>query len=125
MVVVIELGYFFMLDQSNLHDGTISIVEFGPNGEIRNELRHRPYFMSGLLIELFDHTPLGDLLDEGLDINAPVLEMLETAKEEAGYALTSPHLAEDVEHYAPGYLSLEAQGREPEYDIGHLTKLCF
>lgn len=68
MVLIIERGYFFILDQSNLDEGTISIVEFGPNGEIRNELRHRPYFLSGLLVELFDHTPLGDLLEEGWDI---------------------------------------------------------
>ncbi|KAJ5533110.1 hypothetical protein N7494_009662 [Penicillium frequentans] len=137
MVVVIERGYFIMLDQSNLDDGTISIVEFGPNGKILNELRHRPYFMDGLLVELFDHTPLGDLLDEGwdigvrsaswrqLDMNVPVLKMLETAKAEAGSTFRSPRLAEDVEHYAPGYLSLEEQGREAEYDIARLTELCF
>jgi hypothetical protein len=56
------------------------------------------------------------------DINAPVLKMLETAKEEAFTAFNSPRLAEDVEFYAPGYLAMEAEGRAAEYDPAPLTE---
>ena len=56
------------------------------------------------------------------DINAPVLSMLEGAKEEASTAFDSSRFAENVEFYAPGYLSMETQGRVAEYDPAHLME---
>jgi hypothetical protein len=56
------------------------------------------------------------------DINAPVLSMLEGAKEEAPTAFDSSRFAENVEFYAPGYLYMEAQGLIAEYDPVHLME---
>jgi hypothetical protein len=48
--------------------------------------------------------------------------MLEGAKEEASTAFDSSPFAENVEFYASGYLSMEAQGRVAEYDPAHLME---
>lgn len=64
-----------------------------------------------------------------VNMNSTVLEMLESAKESAQVVdpehFASPDLADDVEHYAPGYLDLEAEGREAEYDEAPLIEAAF
>lgn len=62
-------------------------------------------------------------------MNGTVLEMLESAKEVTKILdpnhFASPGLAGDVEHYAPGHLALEAEGREAEYDEAPLIEALF
>lgn len=58
-------------------------------------------------------------------MNAPVLAILETARVGRPDGFRSSRLEEDVEHYAPGYLTLEAQGREAEYDEAPLIEALF
>lgn len=58
-------------------------------------------------------------------MNGSVISMLETARAVDPPDFRSPRLAEDVEHYAPGYLALEAQGREAEYDEAPLIEAAF
>ncbi|KAJ5107395.1 hypothetical protein N7456_004070 [Penicillium angulare] len=38
---------------------------------------------------------------------------------------SSPDLADDVEHYAPGYIDLESESREAEYDEAPLIEAAF
>lgn len=62
-------------------------------------------------------------------MNGTVLEMLESAKESIEAVnpqhFASPDLADDVEHYAPGYVKLEAEGREAKYDEAPLIEAAF
>ena len=59
-----------------------------------------------------------------LDINASVLNMLESAKQEDPNNFED-YFEEQVENYAPGLLALEAEGRLAEYDASPLIELCF
>lgn len=50
-------------------------------------------------------------------MDAPILEILETALEERRMTrVDSTRFADDVEFYAPGYLAMESEGRAAEYD---------
>jgi hypothetical protein len=45
MVLFNEQAYFFMVDQNNLVEGTISVVTYARNGEVKHEVRPRVYFL--------------------------------------------------------------------------------
>lgn len=50
-------------------------------------------------------------------MDAPILEILETALEECRLTqVNSTCFADNVEFYAPGYPAMEAEGRAAEYD---------
>ena len=51
-----------------------------------------------------------------IDMDLPILEILELAKGHYPSEFVSPSLADDVEYYAPGYLAMESQGRAAEFD---------
>lgn len=51
-----------------------------------------------------------------IDMDLPLLEILEIAKAHYPSEFVSPSLADDVEYYAPGYLAMEAQGSATEFD---------
>jgi hypothetical protein len=51
-----------------------------------------------------------------VDMNVPMLEILELAKGHYPYESVSPSLADDVEYYAPRHLTIELQGHAAEFD---------
>ena len=57
-----------MFDQSNIDEGSMSIVDYAMNGQLKNEIRTRPYCFNWLSRELGDCTPLDDLASELYDI---------------------------------------------------------
>jgi hypothetical protein len=59
------------------------------------------------------------------DTNAQILDILETARGVRPDSIKTPDFREAVEHYAPGYLAMEAQGREAEYDEAPLVEALF
>lgn len=56
MVAYTGMGYFFMIDQTNLDEGTISAVNFGRDGKIQNEIRFRPFWIDMVLYTLGEST---------------------------------------------------------------------
>ena len=68
MVLFNEITYFFMLDQNNLDEGTISVVTYARNGEVKHEVRPRAYFLKYLLAALGDSEPLSRLPVGGFDV---------------------------------------------------------
>lgn len=66
------------------------------------------------------------MYDIRLDMDLPVIEILCQAKEANQLPTTmticdQEQRTSDVELYAPGYLALEAEGREGEYPLTRLT----
>lgn len=67
-VIYTGKGHYIIIDQSNPDEGTISLVDYALNGEIKNEIRTTPYFFRHLLTDLHDLTPLDMLTADGFDI---------------------------------------------------------
>lgn len=44
--------YHLMIDQSNLDEGTMSAVEYGHNGALKEEVRFRPFWIEDILFRL-------------------------------------------------------------------------
>jgi hypothetical protein len=68
MVLFNEQTYFFMVDQNNLDEGTISVVTYARNGEVKHEVRPRVYFLRYLLAALGDSEPIPMLPACGYDV---------------------------------------------------------
>ncbi|KAJ5290977.1 hypothetical protein N7478_000228 [Penicillium angulare] len=68
-----------MIDQSNLDEGTMSAVEYGHNGALKEEVRFRPFWIENILIRLSNSgfEDLNDNLFGCVNMNGTVLEMLE------------------------------------------------
>lgn len=62
--VCITLGHFFMLDQSNLDEGSMSVVRFGHNGTLKDDFRFRPFYMQGIMSSLYEES-FEELLERG------------------------------------------------------------
>lgn len=45
-------SYHLMIDQSNLDEGTMSAVQYGHNGALKEEVRFRPFWIKGILRRL-------------------------------------------------------------------------
>jgi hypothetical protein len=48
MVLFNEQTYFFTVDQNNIDQGTISVVTYARNGEVKHEVRERVCFLISL-----------------------------------------------------------------------------
>ena len=61
-------GYLLVFDQQNIDEGSVSIVDYAMNGQLKNEIRTRPYCFNWLSRELGDCIPLDELESESYDI---------------------------------------------------------
>lgn len=71
MVVYTGLHYHFVVDQSNLDEGTVSAVDFGHNGEIKNETRFRPFWIDMVLHTLGESTSVKPMEDGVYNMAVP------------------------------------------------------
>ncbi|KAL4966730.1 uncharacterized protein BDV14DRAFT_198538 [Aspergillus stella-maris] len=130
------LGPYFLIDQEGLGTGRLSLVEFNQNGTVKHAIPIRPFNMRWPYMDL---TVNGKEIEEivcsdggkkhqntPINMDLPILDILTSAKEanqlDADTALCNrEQWTEDVELYAPGYLALEAQGREADYNLSNLV----
>ncbi|GIJ92661.1 hypothetical protein Asppvi_001939 [Aspergillus pseudoviridinutans] len=92
-------GIWFVIDQSALDTGRISVVDFNSNGSSRR---------------ITSHMPLLDLLEETK--KQPEFDWADWGSRELW--------TREVDRNAPEYLSLEAQGRECEFNLESLRSAC-
>ncbi|RAO67698.1 uncharacterized protein BHQ10_003710 [Talaromyces amestolkiae] len=127
-----QLRTWFLVNQDDLDTGRITTVEFKLNGEIADSLRRRAYNMFPVSLALcVGYDPLwevrerrvgGYLPDQNaaLDMTLPVIDILEGAKLRGEFLQhfdgARDVWTEDIERYAPGYLQMEAEGNEADYD---------
>ncbi|RJE18587.1 hypothetical protein PHISCL_09080 [Aspergillus sclerotialis] len=126
-------AHYFIIDQKNLDQGLVSLGTFGTNGEITHETCMRPYNLVHLLPSLELAHPVSELAERRhhgpeawntpVDMNAPILDILDTAMKEGLTAYDRTRFAGDVEYYAPEYLAMEAEGRTAEYDPDVLLRV--
>ncbi|KAK6832112.1 hypothetical protein RU639_002554 [Aspergillus parasiticus] len=99
---------WFVIDAPGLVTGRLTLAEFGSNGHRSRRVRHRgpPQY------------------NEPLDMDLPILELLESTRR-ANRFLYTGYGSRDlwvriIEQSAPGYLELEAQGKEVEFELDDL-----
>ncbi|OOQ88774.1 hypothetical protein PEBR_11396 [Penicillium brasilianum] len=124
----------FVVDQEGLETGLLSLADFLPNGQIEIEMLRRPFnligvmrFMYGLGWNVsrlkFENTGGYDWANEPMEMDDPILDILETAldlSEMVDMDGDRDQFAEDIELYAPGYLDMEAAGRAEAYEVAWL-----
>ncbi|KAL2828176.1 hypothetical protein BDW59DRAFT_51263 [Aspergillus cavernicola] len=130
------IGPFLLVDEEGLRTGRLSLVQFAQNGTVRDFIPVRPFNMRFPFLDLTVHMKkLEDIRhteggrrhqNTSIDMDLPVLDILSHAL--AANQLSSgsnlcdrDQWVEDIELYAPGYLSLEESGRGAEYDLTRLT----
>ncbi|KAJ5910792.1 uncharacterized protein N7473_000095 [Penicillium subrubescens] len=127
---------WYVIDTPGLAIGQMAIVEFGSNGQVRDSILRRPWNIG--LVVLFGEMGrrVADLaessiggpprINEPLDMDRPILELLESTRQsnkfmDVGYGHPDLWL-QIIEKSAPGYLELEAQGREVEFELNDLVQ---
>ncbi|KAF7115458.1 hypothetical protein CNMCM5793_002416 [Aspergillus hiratsukae] len=126
-------GLWFVIDQSGLDTGRISVVDFKPNGQVANLIRLRPWHLSGVsgLVLLHEGLgwPLRAMIDENRfpqGYNQPYASPGSPGRDKATTGIRVGGLGcreiwtREIDRNAPGYLALEAQGREWEFDLESL-----
>ncbi|KAL3479704.1 hypothetical protein BJX99DRAFT_244642 [Aspergillus californicus] len=126
---------WFVIDAPGLAMGCLAMVEFGCNGAVRVSTLRRPWNMGQTMT--FEQV-LGKYLDEiaesgiggppqynePLDMDLPIVELLESTRLSNKF-LYPGYGSRDlwvriIEQSAPGYLELEAQGRNVEFELDDL-----
>ncbi|GAD96360.1 hypothetical protein TSTA_037250 [Paecilomyces variotii No. 5] len=134
LILEINYGPYYIIDQASLETGRFSVVEYKSTGHIDHVILRRPY----LLTVLVNYAELGftvDRMEESIgggeqyqnrpmDMDLPILDIIQKAKDN-DKMLTLFRTERDqwekyIELYAPGYLAMEAEGRASEYDIRNL-----
>ncbi|PWY91709.1 hypothetical protein BO94DRAFT_617027 [Aspergillus sclerotioniger CBS 115572] len=127
---------WFLVDQNDLDTGRITTVQFENNGEILMTFPRRAYYMfpvytyfPGLRKPLSEvkQSREGGVRPEqnaALDMTLPVIERLEGAKARGElipfFDGARDTWTEDIDIYAPGYLLMEADGKEADHDHSQL-----
>ncbi|KAJ5628585.1 hypothetical protein N7490_010813 [Penicillium lividum] len=128
-------GPYMMVDELGLESGRLTIVTFETNGDVRESVEIRPFNMKMPYLNAFENWSSFDSVkhcrgayghqNTPIDMDLPVVDLLCQAKE-ANQLPNSMELCDreqwtsDVELYAPGYLTLEAEGRGGEYPLSSL-----
>ncbi|KAE8358071.1 hypothetical protein BDV27DRAFT_163922 [Aspergillus caelatus] len=135
---------WFVVDPPGLATGRITIVTFRSNGSVRASASRRPWNigqvmgfmqMGRLVSDLWTH-PSGDRhsiinrMFSPLDMGVPILEFFEPTRQSNQF-LHSAYCsrgnrdvwAQIIEQSAPGYLELEAQGREVVFQLDYLLEM--
>ncbi|GJP90616.1 hypothetical protein CBS115989_10191 [Aspergillus niger] len=126
---------WFVIDAPGLATGRLTLVEYGSNGDVRVSTLRRPWNMGQTMtFEQVLGKDLDEIAESGiggppqynepLDMNLPILELLESTRLNnkflfPGYGCRDLWVR-IIEQSAPGYLELEAQGREVEFELDDL-----
>ncbi|GKZ68301.1 hypothetical protein AnigIFM50267_002979 [Aspergillus niger] len=126
---------WFVIDAPGLATGRLSLVDFSSNGHVRVSTLRRPWNMGQTMaFEQILGRYLGEIVEsciggppqynEVLDMDLPILEILESTRLNNKF-LCSGYGSRDlwirlINESAPGYLELEAQGREVEFELDKL-----
>ncbi|KAE8326655.1 hypothetical protein BDV39DRAFT_193490 [Aspergillus sergii] len=131
---------WFVIDPPGLATGRITIVAFGSNASVRASASRRPWNIGQVMGFMQMGRLVSDIVDssiggppqynEPLDMDLPILELLESTRQsnrflhEAYCSRGNRDVwARIIEQSAPGYLELEAQGREVEFQLDHLLEI--
>ncbi|GKZ34381.1 hypothetical protein AbraIFM66950_004612 [Aspergillus brasiliensis] len=126
---------FTVIDQEALNTGQLIMLELHVNGLIKDRTRLRPWHAGEIM--LFHNVqgwPLAEMIDSSnrarflyknnpLDLSQPLVDIIDSAQQKReidinGY--TQELLTAQLEIFAPGYLALERQGLEAQYDLANL-----
>ncbi|KAE8420130.1 hypothetical protein BDV36DRAFT_307184 [Aspergillus pseudocaelatus] len=126
---------WFVIDAPELVTGRLTLVEFGSNGQARVSTLRRPWNMGQTMsFEQMLGKYLSEIAESGiggppqynepLDMDLPILELLESTRR-ANKFLYPGYGSRDmwvriIEQSAPGYLELESQGKEVEFELDDL-----
>ncbi|GKZ56347.1 hypothetical protein AnigIFM49718_001592 [Aspergillus niger] len=126
---------WFVIDAPGLATGRLTLVEYGSNGDVRVSTLRRPWNMGQTMtFEQVLGKDLDEIAESGiggppqynepLDMNLPILELLESTRLNnkflfPGYGCRDLWVR-IIKQSAPGYLELEAQGREVEFELDDL-----
>ncbi|GLB07656.1 hypothetical protein AtubIFM57258_003005 [Aspergillus tubingensis] len=126
---------FVVIDQEALNTGQLILLELQPNGQIEDCTRVRPWHIEQIMRF---HVGLGWFLSEmsgrweyspylpannPLDLDQPLVDIIDSAQQKREvdiHGFTRERLAAQLEVFAPGYLELERQGLEVQYDLANL-----
>nr|XP_003188875.1 hypothetical protein ANI_1_2096104 [Aspergillus niger CBS 513.88] len=126
---------FIVIDQEALNTGQLILLELRPNGQIEDCTRIRPWHAGKIM--LF-HNALGWFLSEmsgkrersswlpgnyPLNLDQPLVDIIDSAQQKREIDIrgfTRELLTAQLEVFAPGYLALEKQGLEVQYDLANL-----
>ncbi|KAJ5711006.1 hypothetical protein N7488_005162 [Penicillium malachiteum] len=129
------IGIWFIIDQTDLDTSRMTLVSFNPDGTTRDHLKLRPWNIASLVIRytglawplsrlIFEEVGGGRGLNQPTDMDIPLLDLLETTHQDEKFlgvpGLNREQWAEEIERITPGYLELESQGREVEFELSQL-----
>ncbi|KAJ5712176.1 hypothetical protein N7488_006332 [Penicillium malachiteum] len=130
-----RLGIWFIIDQTDLETGRMTMASFNADGTVRDHIKLLPWNMAASVIRLvglgwslrrviFEDTGGSPHLNEPIDMDLPLLDLVETAQKKGKFLMdpgyTREQWAEEIERNAPGYLELEAEGHEAAFDLHQL-----
>ncbi|KAJ5948569.1 hypothetical protein N7454_001876 [Penicillium verhagenii] len=129
---------WYVIDEPGLLTGRLTLAEFGSNGSVRASTLRRPWNMGqtmsfsqimGRRVLELSMSGIGGppQYNEPLDMDLPIIELLEVTRQTnkflfEGYGSRDLWVS-TIEQSAPGYLSLEAQGRELEFNLDQLLDI--
>ncbi|KAJ5537875.1 hypothetical protein N7494_007354 [Penicillium frequentans] len=121
-----------------LATGRITVAEFGSNGSVRDSVIRRAWNMGHIMsfsqnlgrrVGYLAMSAIGGppQYNEPLDMDRPIIELLESTRKSSkflyeGYGYMDLWVR-IIEQSAPGYLDLEAQGRELEFKLDNLRNV--
>ncbi|OJJ70045.1 hypothetical protein ASPBRDRAFT_197752 [Aspergillus brasiliensis CBS 101740] len=114
---------FTVIDQEALNTGQPAMLVFHMNGQIKDYSRLRPWHAGHIMsFHNVQGWPLEEMINL-LDLSQPLVDIIDSAQQKRevdirGY--TRELLTEQLEVFAPGYLALERQGLEVQYDLANL-----
>ncbi|GKZ79585.1 hypothetical protein AnigIFM56816_003786 [Aspergillus niger] len=126
---------FIVIDQEALNTGQLIMFELHSNGQINSCTRLRPWHTGPIMM---CHNVSGWFLEEMIDprihphylfkniplnLDMPLVDILDTAQQNGELRFTRytrDDWAAQLEIFAPGYLALERQGLEMNYDLANL-----
>ncbi|RAK89217.1 hypothetical protein BO79DRAFT_172368, partial [Aspergillus costaricaensis CBS 115574] len=126
---------FIVIDQEALNTGQLIMFELHANGQIKSYTRLRPWHTGAIMLY---HNVQGWFFEEMIDpwehpwflhnnkplsLDMPLVDILDTAQQNGELRFndyTREYWAAQLEIFAPGYLALERQGLEADYDLANL-----
>ncbi|KAJ5726227.1 uncharacterized protein N7483_007584 [Penicillium malachiteum] len=119
-------GIWFIIDQTDLDTGRMTLVSFNPDGTARDHIKLCPWNMAPLVNRysglawplrrlICEQVGGGRNLNQPIDMDIPLLDLLETTCRDGKFPMhpdcNREQWTEVIERVAPGYLELETQGR--------------
>ncbi|KAJ6133721.1 hypothetical protein N7523_000043 [Penicillium sp. IBT 18751x] len=129
---------WYVIEEPELATGRMTIAEFGSDGSVRDSIVRRAWNMGqvmafgqslGWRVADLEESCIGGppQYNEPLNMDRPIIELLEATRMDSnflyegfGYMGLWVRL---IEQNAPGYLDLEAQGREVEFKLDNLRNV--